>query len=100
MRIGQADLVDGRIDSRRRLQARDLGKRGVRFVGATHLCQDIREQEILPRLIGLPGHGAALSLAGFLQFILSNAQQCHQIERFRIVHIEPAGVPKSCFGPR
>ena len=78
----------------------NLRERGTCFVASPHLTKDVREQEILPRLIGLSRHGAALNLAGLFEFVLSNAHQGHQIERLRIVDIEHAGMPKGFFGPR
>ena len=91
---GKREAVLVRHDSRkgrsisRSPEVLDLRERFARFLGPTHLPKDVREQEILPRLIGLPRHGTALSLAGLFEFVLANAQQAIRFSACGIVHIE------------
>ena len=80
-----------------RLKDVDLSERGPGFVGAAHLFQDVGKEEILPGLVGLARHGAALNFAGRVEMILLHVECRDQVERFSIVNVEPARVAKGGF---
>ena len=77
-----------------------MGEGSARFVCASHLFEDVGEQEILPRLIGLAGNGTALGFVSRLESILPHVHGRDEVERFGIVEIKPTGMSQSSLGLR
>src|ERR1700720_590491 len=91
-------LVDDVLVTRQRSETGDLRERRARFIAAAHFLQDVGEQNILARLIRLTANRPALSTERFLQMILPQFDQRKQMQRFGIMHIEPAGMRQRSVG--
>ena len=53
----------------------NLSERGVRFVAAPHLFEDVGKNHVLARLIRLARNGAALDCVGFLKAIVVDSEK-------------------------
>ena len=76
----------------RKLEARDVRDRFLRFRGASHFLENAREVEVLAREIRLTRDRATLRGAGLGPAILPKMHFGEQIERLDFVDVEPAGV--------
>ena len=74
---------------------RSLCERGTRFLVAPHSFKNVGKQNILARLIRLTINCASLRAERFLQIVLSQLDQRNQVQRFRVVHVQPARVRQS-----
>ena len=77
-----------------------MRQRGFRFVVATHLFQNIGEQQILARFLRLPGDGPRLDPPGIFELASSNADHGQKIQRFGVVNIQPTRLSKCFCGSR
>src|SRR6266436_1533834 len=68
------------------------------FTTATHPTENIRQQDVLTRLVGLPSHGSALELKCFVEPILAQSHVNHKSQRLRVMDIEPARATQGCVG--
>ncbi len=66
----------------------------MRFSAATHFFENVREQNILPRLVRLPRDSAALCSICFVEPILAQSHQDDEPQCFSVVHIQPARAPQ------
>ena len=86
--VERARLCDG-------LQSLHLGDIGPRFLVQPEFLKDVREEEILPRLVGLSREGAALHGAGVFEPVFTNTQPRNGVQGFRVMYIEPTGKTQS-----
>ena len=66
----------------------DLGERGSRFILTAHPFENIGEQKVLSRVVGLAGDRSLLNFECVLEAILAHIQERDLIERFGVVNIE------------
>src|SRR3954469_21656114 len=79
-----------RLRLREHLEAMDLGQRRLRFFVTAHLFQNVRENKILARLIGLARDGATLGGHGKVEMILTEIEERDEVKRFDRSKIKPA----------
>src|SRR6476660_4911364 len=78
----------GRLGFRERLEVLNLSKRGPRFLAPPHFFKDVGQDEILARLIRLPGNGATLDCARFIEALLRHSQERALVQCGHIMDIE------------
>src|SRR3954463_4030861 len=71
----------GRLGFHEHLEAMHLGQRRLGFVVPAHLFQNVREDKILARLIGLARDGATLGGHGNVEVILTEIEKRDEIKR-------------------
>src|ERR1043166_4296554 len=72
-------------------QPRYLRKRSTRVLIATHFSQNVRQQNVLTRLVRLSSNCPLLQLSRLLESLLVDADQGEQSQCFGVVNIEKAG---------
>ena len=95
-----ARLIDGggRLDDRFHLGC--LRQSGPRFFQPAPFREDVGKDEILARFIRLPRDGPALNQLGFLKPVLPHIDERDEIQRLRIMNVEPAGMAERGSGLR
>ena len=77
-----------------------MRKRGPRLFTASHLLQNVREQNVLARFVRLPRDGAPLGVESFSEPVLAQSHRGDEVECVRLMDIEPAGVTQRRLGAR
>src|SRR6202040_3477498 len=85
-------LVHSELSLRQIFKSRAFRDRGTRFLIAPHLIENVREKDVLPRLVWLTGNRAALRAAGVFEAILPHPYLRYQVKRIGFMHVEPARV--------
>ena len=78
-----------------RVQSFHVGDIRERLLVPTEFFENVRKEEILPRLIGLARERTSLDGVGIFEPALADAQPGDGVQSLCVIHIEPAGEAKT-----